>query len=370
MNAASLLRTFSVARKEVLHILRDPQTLFFTLFVPICELFMLGYAIDTNVRHVRTVAVDLAGTQESRQLLQQFENSQDVRIVHRVFTEEEAIELIVAGKARIGIVIPSNYSERLQAGETAQLLVLVDGTESSVAAEAVNVSNALALRESLARVLGDKQLPVEVRPRVLFNPDTKSANFFIPGLMVVMCQMMSTMLSANAIVREKQNGTLEQLYMTPVRRGELIIGKMTPYIVLTHLEFCFIALLMRVFFDVPIQGSFFTLLAIAFPFMVTNLGVGLYISTKATTTDAAGQLGMATFLPSIFLSGYVFPLDSMPWVLRQVAFFIPTTWLVDASRGVILRGAGWAELWPHSLALWSMAIASILVSSLLLHKRL
>ena len=370
MNPTSLLRTLSIAHKELLHILRDPQTLFFTLFVPICELFMLGYAIDTNVRNVRTVVVDHAGTQESRQLLQRFENSQNIRIRHRVFTEQEANELIVAGKARVGIIIPSNYSEKLQAGETAQILVLVDGTESSVAAEAVNVGNALALRESLARALGDKQLAVEARPRVLFNPDTKSANFFIPGLMVVMSQMMSTMLSANAIVREKQNGTLEQLFMTPVRRGELIMGKMAPYIVLTHLEFCFIALLMRIFFDVPIRGSFFTLLAIAFPFMITNLGLGLYISTKASTTDAAGQLGMATFLPSIFLSGYVFPLDSMPWILRQVAYFIPTTWLIDASRGVILRGAGWHELWPHSAALWTMALASILVSSLLLRKRL
>jgi len=370
MNAASLLRTLSVARKELLHILRDPQTLFFTLFVPICELFMLGYAIDTNVRHIRTVVIDHAGTQESRQLLQRFENSQDIDIIHRVFTEKEANQLIVAGKARIGLVIPSNYSERLQAGETAQILVLVDGTESSIAAEAVNVSNALALSESLARALGEKKLAVEARPRVLFNPDTKSANFFIPGLMVVMCQMMSTMLSANAIVREKQNGTLEQLFMTPVRRGELILGKMTPYIVLTHLEFCFIALLMRIFFDVPIKGSFITLLAIAFPFMVTNLGVGLYISTKASTTDAAGQLGMATFLPSIFLSGYVFPLDSMPWILRQVSNIIPTTWLVDASRGVILRGAGWPELWPHAVALWSLAIVSIVVSTLFLRKRL
>ena len=367
----SFQRTISVARKELLHIFRDPQTLFFTLFIPICELFMLGYAIDTNVRHVRTVYVDHAGTQESRRLLEQFENSQDIKIVRQVYSQKEASQLIVAGEARIGIIIPQNYSERLQAGETAQVLVLVDGTESSIAAEAVNVSNAITLRESLIRVLGDRQqLPIEARPRILFNPDTRSANFFIPGLMVVMCQMMATMLSANAIVREKQNGTLEQLFMTPVRRGELIIGKMVPYVVLTNLEFCMIAFLIRIFFFVPIRGAFITLLLITFPFVLTMLGVGLWISTRASSVDAAGQLAMGTFLPSVFLSGYVFPLDSMPWILRQIANVIPATWLIDASRSVILRGGGWHELWQHALILWCMAIGMLIFSSLRLQKKL
>lgn len=370
MTPVAFQRTFSVAYKELLHILRDPQTLFFTLVVPICELFMLGYAIDTNVRHVRTVVVDHAGTQESRSLLLQFENSQDFLIVRRVFSEAEAGEAIVAGQARVGIIIPQNYSERLQAGETAQVLILVDGTESSIAAEAVNCSNAIALRESLIRVLGNKPLAIEARPRVLFNPDTRSANFFIPGLMVVMCQMMATMLSANAIVREKQNGTLEQLFMTPVRRGELIIGKMIPYIVLTHLEFCLIAFLMRVAFQVPIRGAFLTLLLIALPFFLTMIGVGLWISTRASTVDAAGQLAMGTFLPSVFLSGYVFPIDSMPWLLKPFSNIVPATWLIDASRSVILRGGGWKELWLHSTVLWSMALAMLLFSSLRVKKKL
>src|SRR5687767_10543844 len=184
MTSASLLRTFSLARKEVLHILRDPQTLFFTLFVPVMELFMLGYAIDTNVRNVRTVVVDRAGTQESRRLVEKFEKSQDFRVVAQALSDKEASRMIVAGTARVGIIIPENYSRKLESGDTAQILVLVDGTESSIAAEAVNVSNAITLRESLQRALGGRKLPVEAQPRVLFNPDTRSANFFIPGLMV------------------------------------------------------------------------------------------------------------------------------------------------------------------------------------------
>src|SRR5436190_11891079 len=217
MTAFSLQRTLSIARKEVYHILRDPQALFFTLFVPILEMFLLGYAIETNVRDVRTVVLDQCNTQESRALLKSFENSKDFLVVGQVYSDAEMNQATVAGRARVGIKIPHDYSQKLQAGQTAQLLVLVDGSESSIAAEAVNVSNAIALRESLERALGDKQLPVESRPRILFNPDTKSAFFFIPGLMVVMTQMMATMLSANAIVREKERGTLEQLFMTPVR---------------------------------------------------------------------------------------------------------------------------------------------------------
>src|SRR5262245_6793515 len=204
------------------------MTLFATLFVPILQMFLLGFAIDTNVRHVHTVIYDQAGTQESRTLLQRFETSDDFTIIARVFSDEELHQALVAGKARVGIKIPQDYSRRLEAGETAQLLVVVDGTVSSIAGEAVNVSNGLALRESLERALGDRRLPVEVRPQVLFNPDTRSPNFFLPGLVVVLCQMMATMLAANAIVREKENGTLEQLYMTPVRPGELVLGKMLP----------------------------------------------------------------------------------------------------------------------------------------------
>ena len=173
--------------------------------------------------------------------------------------------------------------------------------------------------------------------------------------MVVMCQMMSTMLSANAIVREKELGTLEQLYMTPVRRGEMVIGKLLPYLVLTSLEFCVIAFLMRTVFQVPIAGYFITLLAMLVPFTLTMLGVGLLISTKADTRDAANQMAMGTLMPSIFLSGYVFPLDSMPAGFQVFAHFVPATWLIDASRGIILRGADWSALWPHALALWTMA---------------
>ena len=366
----SLQRTFSVARKESLHIIRDRGTLFFALFIPVLELFMLGYAIDTNIRFVRTVICDQAGTQESRRLIQAFENSKDFRIVARVYSDVDMSRMIVAGKARVGIKIPEDYSRRLEAGQTAQLKVIVDGSESSVAGEALNVSNALALRDSLERLLGNRPLPIDSRPQILFNPDTRSANFFVPGLMVVMCQMMAIMLSANAIVREKENGTLEQLFMTPVRSAELILGKLVPYLVLTFVEFCTILTLMNVVLFVPIHGQVMTLLMLTLPFVLSMLGLGLYISTQVGTREAAGQMAMGTMMPSIFLSGYVFPLDSMPWPFWYIAQVFPTTWMIDAARGVILRGAAWSELWPHSTVLWIMGVASFALAMLKFRKRL
>jgi ABC-2 type transport system permease protein len=362
-------RLGAVARKELLHIVRDPTTLFFAVFLPVLELFLLGYAIDTNVRHVRTVVFDEARTQESRTLLLRFTNSEDFRIVGEVFTDQELAGALVSGRARVGIKIPEAYSRQVQSGEGAQVLILVDGSESSVAAEAVNVGNALALSESLDRLLQGRPIPVAAYPRVLFNPDTRSANYFIPGLMVVLCQMMAIMLSANAIVREKERGTLEQLFMTPVRPWELVLGKMVPYLGLVLAEFSVIGLLMSTAFRVPVHGSFSTLLAISFPFFLAMIGWGLAISTRAQTRDAALQMSIATVLPSVFLSGYVFPLDSMPrffWYLSQL---LPTTWMIDASRGVILRGAGWADLWPSAGVLWIMAVVSLMAGAALFKKR-
>jgi ABC-2 type transport system permease protein len=369
MLALSARRLFAVARKELLHITRDPMTLFFALGIPIVELFLLGYTIDTNVRHVHTAVLDQACTQESRALLRRFENSEDFTVVARVWSEDELSAALVAGRARVGIKVPRDYSQRLEAGQTAQVLVLVDGTESSVAGEALNVGNAIALSESLERALGGRPLPVEARPRILFNPDTRSPNFFIPGLMVVLCQIMATLLSSTAIVREKENGTLEQLFMTPVRPAELMLSKVTPYAGLTLLQFCAIALLMRVAFQVPIRGPFLTLLALAVPFVLTMLGVGLWISTRASTREAASHLAMGTMLPSMFLSGYIFPIESMPAVFGWAARLFPTTWLIDAARCVILRGGGWAELWPHALVLWGMALGMLAFSAVKFRKR-
>jgi ABC-2 type transport system permease protein len=367
--AIALRRTASVARKEFLHMVRDPGTLFFALAIPVIQLFTLGFAIDTNVRHVRTVVYDACRTQESRALLAAFENSDHFDVVEQVDRDDDLSERIVAGTAHVGIKVPEDYSRRLAAGETAHVLVLVDGSESSVASTALGASSGVALQESLKRTHTDRPLPIEVRSRVLFNPDTRTANFFLPGLLVVLCQMTASMLTANALVREKEVGTLEQLFMTPVRPGELMVGKLSPYLVLAMAQFLTIAALMRVVFGVPVAGSFLTLLAINVPFVLASLGVGLLISARSNTREEATQKVMGSVLPCVFLSGYVFPTESMPAVARLISNLLPTTWTIDASRGVILRGAGWAELWVNAAVLWGMAVVLLSLAAVSFKKR-
>lgn len=362
-------RTLAVARKEMLHILRDPTTLFFTLFIPVIEMFMLGYAIDTNIKWVRTVVWDEARTQESRRLIERFESSQSLRIVGVVHSQDELNSAIIRGDARVGIKIPEDFSRRIQAGDEAQFLVAVDGSESSVTGEVVNVANSIALLESLA-ARGQTGATITAEPRVMFNPATRSANFFLPGMLVVLCQMAAVLLTSTAIVREKENGTIEQLFMTPVGARELIVGKMSPYLFFAGVQFCILAMVMRWVFDVPFNGPFFVLFGIFQLFVLAMMGLGLAISIKAPTREAAEQAAIGTVIPSIFLSGYIFPLDSMPPIFYYFAFLIPTTWMIDTARAVILRGAEARDLTLHAVVLAGIGLTAILVSSLRFKKQL
>lgn len=356
-----------VLRKEAIHIRRDPMALFFTVFIPVLQLLLLGTAINTNVRRIATVVRDEARTQESRRLLDRFVNSDDFQIVYNATSDEELNREIVAGRARVGIKIPPDYSRRLLAGETASILVLVDGSDSSVAGEAGNVANAIALQESLDRVLSfanvRAQLPVEARRKVLFNPDSRSPNFLLPGMIVVLLQMMTVTLTAFAIVRERERGTLEQLFMTPVRPLGLMVGKIVPYACVSFAELCVVLLIMRFGFAVPIHGNVFLLLILATPFILSMLGLGLLISTRANSQQEAIQMAFGTMMPSIFLSGYIFPLANMPIFFQWISRLIPATYLIEIARGVILRGAGFWDLWKQGAALAVMSVIFIVISA-------
>jgi ABC-2 type transport system permease protein len=362
-----------ILRKEAIHIRRDPMALFFTVLIPMVQLFMIGYAIDTNVRDIRTVIYDGAKTQESRRLLDRFVNSDDFMIVKSVYSDEELNREIIAGRARVGIKIPPDYSRKLLAGETAEVLVLVDGSESSVAGEALNVANAIALRESLERALSvsatRQELPVEARPKILFNPDSRSANFLIPGMIAVLMQMMTVLLTAIAIVRERERGTLEQLYMTPIKPLGLMVGKIVPYAVVAYSEICILLVLMRWAFGVPIKGNILLLMLLVTPFILTMLGFGLLISTRAQSYQEATQAAFGTMMPSIFLSGYIFPIETMPKVFQWVSSIIPTTYLIEIFRGIILRGANLGDLWKQGLILTLMSVFMVTVSAMRFRKK-
>lgn len=352
-----------VCRKEFTHIRRDPTTLFFTLAVPLVQLFVFGFAIDTNVRQIPTAIFDESRTQQSRQFVQKLAASDTFRILGTVDSEAALYDVMRSATVRVGVRIPFDYARNLQSGKTASVLVLVDGSDSSLAAQAMNASTGIAMTLSLEQLLGQAPLPVEVRPSVLYNPATRSANFFIPGLIAVLLQMMVILMIALSVVRERERGTLEQLTMTPVTPLGLMVGKMIPYGVIAFGELCVILSIMRTIFRVPIHGSVFLLLLLSLPFLLTVLGLGLIISSKATTQAEAFQLAMATVLPSVFLSGYIFLIETMPPFFAQLSRIIPTTYYIRIVRGVILRGAGFSDLWQNAAVLLVMGCLAILAAA-------
>lgn len=365
----------AVLYKETLQIRRDRITLFLTLLIPMFQLLMFGYAINTNVRNIKTVVYNLDKRQHSRRMLDAFANTQYFQIVQHVGSDRQLNDAIVSGRAKIGIKIPADYSERILRRQPATVLVLIDGSDSSIASQAVAVSNAVGLRQSLEVLLAGgpatgSPAPIEVRPKMLFNPDMRSTNFMVPGLIAIILQIVTTFLTAFSLVRERERGTLEQLLVTPVKPLGLVLGKLTPYCIIAFLETCGVLLVMYFIFRVPINGSLLLLLSLSVLYLVTALGIGLLISTKAVTQVQAMQMAYPIMLPSVLLSGFMFPRESMPAVMQWVGNLVPATYFIDIMRGIVLRGASWAQLWPDAMVLVVMALLFVGLSVLRLRRKL
>ena len=365
-------RGFSaVLYKETLHVRRDFATLFFSLIIPIMQMFLLGFGIDTNIRQINTVVYNADGRRESRELLDRLKNSDTFRIIRYVNNDRDLNDAIISGKCRVGVKIPVDYSDKLLHQMSAQVLVLIDGSDSSVAGQAINVTTAIGLDESLRRVLSSTTtgFAVDMRPKILFNPDSRSPNFFLPGLTAVLLLNVTTFLTAFSIVREKERGTLEQLFVTPVRPMGLLLGKLLPYLFIGFFELTMIVSAMRFIFQVPIHGSVFLLAFLSLPYLFVSLSIGILVSSKATTQAQAMQLAFLTFLPSIFFSGYIFPRETMPKFFFVLSYFVPATYFINITRGIILRGAGWAHLWSDALALFLMGTLLLIIAARRFHNK-
>ena len=355
----------AVFYKEVLHVRRDPGTLFFSLVIPLLQMFVLGFGIDTNVRQVHTVVYNGDGRQQSRELIDRLKNSDTFNVIRYVQNDHDLNDAIVSGDARVGIKIPVDYSDKLIHGMSAQVLVLIDGSDSSVAGQAINVTTAIGLDESLRRVVVDSTAPfaVDMRPKLLFNPDSRSPNFFLPGLTAILLLNVTTFLTAFAIVREKERGTLEQLFVTPVRPFGLLLGKLLPYFGIGFFELCNILFFMRFVFRVPIHGNVFLLAFLSLPYIFVSLSLGMLISSKANTQGEAMQLAFLTILPSIFFSGYIFPRETMPLFFHAISYLVPASYFINITRGIILRGAGLQHLWIDGLALFAMGTFLLIIAA-------
>ena len=368
----------SIFYKEVIQISRDPLTLALMLLVPMIQLMVFGYAINTDVRNIKTAVYNLDPGPQSRDLLHAFENTDYFQIVRYVESDDQLNNSIVSGRVKVGIKIPPDYSDRLLSNRQATVLVLIDGSDSSIATQSLQVATQVGLTESLARLSTElqdsrsrtSQLPIEVRPKMLFNPDSRSANFMVPGLIAVILQIITTLLTAFSIVREREQGTLEQLMVTPVRPFGLMLGKLVPYGLIGIVETVTVLTVMRLVFDVPIKGSVLLLLLLSILFLFTALAIGLLISTKAQSQMQALQLAWLIMLPSVLLSGFMFPRDSMPVVMRFIGYLVPATHFMEIIRGIVLRGATLVDLLPEVLTLIVMGLVLLVLSAFRFRKKL
>lgn len=356
----------AIVLKEFSHIRRQPTTLFFMFAVPVVQTLIFGVAIQTEVEDIPTVVYDLDGRSQGRALRDAFANTGTFEIVGQVLDEDSFRRALTSGRAKVGIAIPPDYTDRLILGQQVQVQVLIDGSDSQVATTALQATSLLGLdlslrqtrpfAESLPAVparnaAGRVATPIEMRPRLLYNPNLESAQFFVPGLVGIILQLVTLFLTSFAIVRERELGTLEQLFVTPVSRTGLLAGKLVPYAGLGFGEMVLVLVVMVFGFDVPIRGELWLLLALSLLFLFCGLGLGLLVSTLAKSQLAAIQFAFLIMLPSVLLSGFMFPRSQMPFPIYVATFAIPVTYFLEVLRGIVLRGADFYDLWPHVVGL-------------------
>jgi ABC-2 type transport system permease protein len=357
-------RIWSVVLKEFIQIRRDPRTLAIVLALPVMQLILFGYAINTTVDHIATVVLDQSQDAQSRSFLNSFFNTTYFDLVSRAQSLEEVREAIDSGSAHVGIVLPPDFSHDLLAGRSPKAQVLVDGSDPNIAQTALLVSGTLAQRGA------PQGQTIDLRPVVLYNPSMQSVNFMIPGLLGLIMQFQTLLLTAFAVVRERERGTLEQLVVTPIKPWELMLGKIIPYVTVAFANVFFASAIGRFWFGVDFAGSFGLLLLLAGLFLLSSLGLGLLISTVSRTQTQAMQMALFVMLPSIILSGFVFAREGMPHPIRELGLFIPLTYFLQILRGIILKGVGVEVLWPQVLALAVFGVVVFGLSANRFHKTL
>jgi ABC transporter DrrB family efflux protein len=357
---------WAILIKEFAHMRRQPATLFFMLVVPVFQTIVFGYALDTQIENIPTVVFNMDGRRYSRELEDSLVNSQRFEIIEHVFDDGSFQRALTSGRAKVGVRIPPDYSDKLLARQQVHVQVLIDGSDSQVATTAQNAAKLLGVNLSIERArafgeairiapardeAGDLERPIDIRTRLLYNPDLESARFFVPGLVAIILQLVTVFTTAFAIVRERELGTLEQLFVTPVGRLGLMLGKLVPYAVMAFIEMLIVLTVMVYLFDVPVQGSILLLLLLSALFITCTLSLGLLISTIARTQVAALMFSFMTMLPAVLLSGFMFPRDEMPNEIYWFTFVIPATYFIEILRGIVLRGADAIDLFPDIVGL-------------------
>ncbi|MDR9787817.1 MAG: ABC transporter permease [Peptococcaceae bacterium MAG4] len=366
-------RILAILKKECLQMMRDRLTLSMVFMLPLVQLLLFGFAIQTEVKHIPTAVFDQSLSPESRDLLDSFTASGYFDLTYTAKGYSEVTELIDSGKAKVGIILPPDFHLNLRRGESASVQVLVDASNNMVSNSAIAIANSIGLLKSqkiLIQKTHIQQLPYDIRVRPWYNPDGITAFYMVPAILGIIVTMTMVMMTAMGIVRERERGTLEQLLVTPVRSYELMIGKVVPYIALGYIQITISLLVGTLVFDVPIRGSLLELYLLTLFFITASLGFGIFISNIAKTQMQAFQMSFFVMLPSIMLSGFMFPREAMPLIIQYIGNLLPLTYYLIIIRGIVLKGIGFAYLFPQVVALFVFSVVVMALSIIKFKKRI
>ncbi|MCH4157290.1 MAG: ABC transporter permease [Acidaminococcaceae bacterium] len=367
-----MIRLKALLVKEFLQMQRDKAVIFMMILIPVIQLLLFGFAINTDVKHLPTIVFDQCLQEESRDLLSSFTASGYFDVKEVATSYDQVNAAVDSGRAKVGISIPPDFAENLKHGRTAAVQVIVDASDSMTASSAISAAQVIGQLKSqniifsrYQQLTGQKlQTPYDIRIRPWYNPDFVSAYYMVPGILGIVLTMTMVMVTSMAIVREREVGTLEQLLVTPMKSHELMLGKIIPYVFVGYIQ-AIIALSVGVLvFDLPINGSLGLLFILTTPFIVASLALGILISTVARTQMQAMQLSFFVLLPSVLLSGFMFPREAMPTFFYYIGDLIPATYFLEIMRGIILKGIGITYLWSQALSLLAFILGAFIVSML------
>jgi len=372
-------RLASILRKEFIQITRDKRTLVIILIIPIMQLFLLGYSATSDVRNVPLAVLDQCRCIESRSLLEAYRAADYFKLAYTVGSENEIRLLIEQGDVRAGIIIPPDYNTALAQGH-AEISFVLDGSDATAGSTALSAATLIGQSKATQLMLqrlevrgmnpSNFQPPLQVRMRVWYNPDLVSSYFMIPGVIGMILYAITSILTATAVVRERERGTIEQLIVTPIRPWELVVGKILPYAILAFIDTLEVLAIGHWWFGMPVRGDLSLILACSGLLVLSGLGIGLFASTIANTQQEAMLTVWMTLLPSIFLSGFFFPLEAMPKFLQWVSYIIPLRYYLIIIRALLIKGVGAGPIWSEILALAVFGIAIMGAASVRFRKRL
>lgn len=370
-------RVWTIAVKEYIQFFRDRRTVAATMLMPLVQVVLYGY-LSSDIRHEPTIVWDLSRTAESRRFVQALTNSQYFSVTATAKSMQDVVHHIDAGQALAGVVIPPDYARLLHEKKAPQVMVAVDASDATAARTALSVAQAvgksitgrLQIREMRLRGVSGSQIGVDVRARAWYNPGLRQEIFIVPGVLALVMQFTMTFLSMSTIVRERELGTLEQLVVSPIRSGELMLGKMIPLMTIGYLNLTTILLLAVLWFGVPVAGSLVMLYFAVFVFFFATLGLGTFVSTVAKTYIQAIQMIQFFLLPSMLLSGFIFPVAAMPRVLQWISYLVPLTYFLTIVRGIIIKGVGLQDLWLQLALLMLLGLLVFSTAVLRFQKRI